>query len=632
MKSLLLAFSLLSVLSAHSQLLYDPTVIYDEAGSGKLYDLESLHDIHLTFYESDYHAILSGRWFSKDENRLPAELDMESIHYDSVGVKYKGNSTFFIANLLGNPKVPYNIDLNYYTSGAKLLGYKKLKLANALFDPTFAKEALASHVYRHYLPTLQVSVVRLTVNDTYLGAFVNTESTGKQWLKKHFNEKNGTFVKCEPIAQFGSTETFVPADLVYEGTDTMNYYESYEIKSDSIDQSWSEFIDFMDVLNNDPSNLENVLNIDRVLWYFAVTTVLPNEDAYNTMVMHNYYLYKTGDGKFQFIPWDLSETFCGAMIGQLTKADHYEREPFYGYNPLLLDHPLVYRILSVPYYQKRMIHHVRTVINEFYDQSQLKAWAEELQATAYDAVDEDPNKIFGMDEYVENLDNNTWWFTTEIAGIVETMDNRKPFLEAHPEILKVPPTISSVNQSIEHPSSSETVYISTNVTNADNVYLRVTSDTTPYASNFPKIEMLDDGLGGDISAGDGIYTAAVPFTTTNDYVKYYIEAENSEAIALMPERAEYYYYHYYVDQVVSVEELYASRAFYPNPATDFVTIQTNTKETHLQLFDLNGRLYLDEELIGVNLHQIDLKTVGKGTYVVVLSGTGGMRTEKLIIR
>ena len=297
-----------------------------------------------------------------------------------------------------------------------------------------------------------------------------------------------------------------------------------------------------------------------------------------------------------------------------------------------VDHPLVYRILAVEYYRKRLIHHVRTVMTEFYDQTQLKSWAEDLQAVAYNAVNDDPNKVFSMTDYVDNLDNNTWWFTTEIAGIVETMDNRRPFLEAHPEIIKIPPSISSVNQSIEHPSSSDIVYISAEVTNADNVYLRVTNDASSYASNFPKIEMFDDGTGGDASAGDGIYTAAVPYTTSDDYVKYYIEAENADALALMPERAEYYYYHYYVDQVVSASEYRNYFRVYPNPTSDFVTIELETENTDLQIFDLNGKLVRQEMLSSSSQNTIDLSELKPGTYIITLKDESGIKTEKLIIR
>jgi len=616
----------------NSQLLFDPTTVYETEGSGSMFDFATVHDVKLTFYDVAYHTILSDRWFANDPTPLPAKLDLGTTHFDSIAVNYKGNSTFYVADLLGNPKVPFNLDVNYYVAGQQLLNYKKLKFANALFDPTFTKEALASWIYQKYMPTHQVNVVKLTVNGVYLGAYVNTESIGKQFLDKHFGEKNGTLMKCEPIAQFGSGDPFIPADLLYEGIDTMNYYESYEVKSDSVNQSWAEFIDFLDVLNNSSPSVQNVLNVDRLLWYFAVTTVLPNEDCYNTMYMHNYYLYRTSDGKFQIIPWDLSESFVGALMGDLTPAEHYERDPAWGYSPLQLDRPLVYRILAQPAYFKRFMHHVRTVLAEFYDQTFIKNRALELQATALAAVTADPNKLFTLADYVDNLDNNMFWWTTEIAGITQTIDNRRPFLEAHPEVIKVPPTIVSVDQNIDNPSSTETVYISAEVTSSTSVLLRVTNNPADYASDFISVPMLDDGLGGDITSGDNIFTAAVPFTTSNDHIKYYIEAENSQAIALDPERAEYFYYHYYVDQVVEIptEEIVALNIF-PNPTSDFLNVNINAYGGTIEIYSISGKL-MNKTLVQTGQNQIDCSGFESGVYVLCYHNGEHRTVSQFIVR
>jgi len=623
--SFLIVFAFTNV---RSQLLFDPTTVYETDGSGSMFDIATVHDIQLNFYDGGYHAILTDRWFAKDPNPLPASLDMGTTHFDSVGVNYKGNSTFYIADLLGNPKVPFNIDINYYVSGQKLLDYKKLKLANCLFDPTFVKEALAAKVYQNYMPTHQVNIVRLTVNGTYVGAYVNTESIGKQFLDKHFGEKDGAFVKCEPIAQYGTGEVFVPASLLYEGTDTMNYYESYEIKSDSINDSWAAFINFCDVLNNDPANVHTVLNVDRVLWYFAVTTVLPNEDAYNTMYLHNFYLYQCADGKFQIIPWDLSESFCGALVADGAHADHYERDPAYGYTPIIGDRVLIYNLLGQPYYFKRYMHHVRTVLIEIYDQTALKNSALIMQATAYNAVNADANKLFTMLDYVNNLDNNMYWWSTELAGITETINNRKPFLEAHPEIIKVEPVIVNVDQNITNPSSTDIVYVSAEVTNADNVYLKVTNNSEMYASDFIQIEMFDDGLAGDALAGDNIFTAAVPFTTSNDHIKYYIEAENAQAIALMPKHAEYFYYHYYVDQVVETDEFAAQEIqLYPNPVVDLLTVQHSFEKSMMEIYSIDGSLVMSQ-----TSSNIDCSDLESGIYLLVIYSDNKRRVEKFVVR
>ena len=58
--------------------------------------------------------------------------------------------------------------------------------------------------------------------------------------------------------------------------------------------------------------------------------------------------------------------------------------------------------------------------------------------------------------------------------------------------------------------------------------------------------MLDDGTNGDAMANDGIYSVALPFQSAGLDVKFYIRAQNNDAMALLPERAEYEFYTYSV--------------------------------------------------------------------------------------
>ena len=63
-----------------------------------------------------------------------------------------------------------------------------------------------------------------------------------------------------------------------------------------------------------------------------------------------------------------------------------------------------------------------------------------------------------------------------------------------------------------------------------------------YNSKFQSFAMLDDGLNGDVMAGDGIFTTTLPFQGSGNDVKFYIRAENNDALMLNPERAEYEFY------------------------------------------------------------------------------------------
>ena len=110
MKKLL--FLILSPLFCVGQTLYDPQQLYDNPGG--LYDEDSLRSIYLNFYNSGYHNYLVNAWYYNPSERIPATLTLNGVLYDSVGVRYKGNSTFCLPNNNLNPKVPYNIDMNYF--------------------------------------------------------------------------------------------------------------------------------------------------------------------------------------------------------------------------------------------------------------------------------------------------------------------------------------------------------------------------------------------------------------------------------------------------------------------------------------------------------------------------------------
>lgn len=612
-----------------AQILYDPTYIHDNPGA--FYHHDQIYTIKLEFYDPNYHSVLKSWKENYIESALPAKFDYGGIHFDSVAVKYKGNSTFAVPNMFNNPKLPYNIDLNDLVDGQEVQRYRKLKLGNAYFDPTFAKEIMAAYIYKQYMPSYEANLMRLEVNGNYLGVYVNQEDVGRQFLNKHFNENDGPFFKCEPMPEEQAGHPVELPNLLWHGTDTLNYYESYERKSVA---GWPEFLNMIDVLNNDISNIESVINVDRVLWNFAVTTVLSNEDTYNTTIIHNYYMYQTADGKFQMMPWDLTESFCGVLFSGGTPQDHYELDPLYGLSPYFADRPLVYQLLSIPYYRKRYFAHIRTVINEYYDATWIENWVLDLQAIGYADIDADPNKPHNMTKFVNNVyDPVNYLLIYDIAGIIDVVENRKPYLLNYLDLTYSPPSISSVTQNIQHPTSSETVYVSAAVSNATNVTLRVTNNSAPYASDYLSISMADNGLNGDAVSGDGVYTAPVPFNTSNEHIKYYIEAENANALKLMPERAEYFYYHYYVDQVVGEEELTdVEFSVYPNPATEWINIDPGNVQSDyaITIYDLQGKQIMSQSGLSGQA-TINVSDFAKGVYLVEINGTDFTQTEKISV-
>ena len=165
-------------------IIHDPQQRYDEAGS--LFDPSILRQMDVTFEDDNYHNVLVNAFFNEPSLRIPANVSIDGVSVDSVGVRYKGNSTFCLPNDAGSVKVPYNLDFNHWISGQDLMGYNKVKLANAWLDPTYCKEYIASRIYRKYLPTPEINLIELHTQGDYTGLYVNTESINRQFLEQAF--------------------------------------------------------------------------------------------------------------------------------------------------------------------------------------------------------------------------------------------------------------------------------------------------------------------------------------------------------------------------------------------------------------------------------------------------------------
>jgi hypothetical protein len=406
-----------------------------------------------------------------------------------------------------------------------------MKLANAWMDPTFVKQIVSSNIYRNYLPSGESNLIKLYVQGNYLGLYINDESINKQFIKKHFDEKSGALFKCDNIDRFCDTTnapSAYPPSLIYLGEDSSLYYNSYDMKSDN---GWGELVTLITTLNYNFSQIDSVLNVDRTLWAFAVNQVLLNLDCYNTYYIHNYYLYQTKDGLFQMIPWDLDNTFSGAIMGfdYFNQSNIYEYDPYHYGSPG--ERPLAEKLLNDPLYRKQYTAHMRTIINES-DTNVIRNQINQLQSLAHTAADNDQWKGFSMSQYYSNVES-ALWTSWGFGGIMSTIDARKQYLLSHPEISQVPPLISNV--------SVNNNLVEANVFNSSSVDLMITS--SQYNSKFQSFAMNDDGINGDLTPNDGIYSIQLPFVG-NTNVKFYIRAENNDAMMLSPERAEYEFYEY----------------------------------------------------------------------------------------
>ncbi len=542
-----------------------------------LYDANNITKIELTFSDPNWDQTLDAYYINNMDERLLAKCYVNGVFYDSVGVKYKGNSTFDTNNL----KNPLNIKLDYVID-QDYDGWYTLKLSNGKNDPSFVRETLGYEIGRKYMDASKTNYAQVYINGAYYGLFTSVESVNKKFIEeKFYSNGDNTLVKCNPIygAQpIGGCGQGSGSQLKYIGSDTACYTPYYEMKSD---YGWEELMNLCDTLTNFSTEIESVLDIDASIWMLAFNNTTVTLDSYTGPLRQNYYLFKDDNGIFRPIIWDLNGAFGGfTRINNgpgppTTNQDLQQLDPFIRINES--EWPLIDVILSNPTYQRMYMAHFRTIMEENFVNGWYSTRSQELHAIADTAYQSDPGGFYSYADFVANLTSTTGTGQGAKIGITELMDARVSYLNSHPEYVKIPPTINSINA----PSNAQaftSVNITVDVTNENNVILGYRYSV---ADQFTKVNMLDDGNNGDGAAGDGVYGYFLPIGASA--VQYFIYTENNDAGIFSPQRADYEYYTIGVWGDLVINELSAVNgsiaADQDGEFDDWIELYNNTNNT-----------------------------------------------------
>jgi spore coat protein CotH len=508
------------------------------------YDLNTIQTIQITFDPAVYpswDASLDAAEAS-DAYIQAQSVSINGTVFTGVGAKYKGNSSYN-ANQVKNP---WHIELDTYTD-QNYQGYTDIKLSNVIFDPSFVREALGYKILGNYMDVPLANYAKVYVNGTYIGLYTNVESISKKFVDNRFGSKTNSFFDCSPPAGAGPQSTNLPT-LQYLGTNYTSYETAYDLKSTT---GWDDLITLTNVLSTTTStnttNIEAVLDIDRALWMLAFDNVFVNLDSYIGQFKQNYYLYKSDNGQFNPIVWDLNMCFgvfgstgsSGGGPGGGSLSTSGKQTLSHTLHSTESTWPLVQKLLAVPTYKKRYLAHYKTILTEVVSSGSYLTDAQALQALISADVTADVNKFSYQSNIATNINTDISVGNNIAPGLTNLMNSRNTYLTALSDFTNTQPIITNVNPSTTSPAVGGTVSITANITNTStsSVYLGYRSLTNDI---FVKTQMLDDGAHNDGASGDNLYGVSI---LVNDVaVQYYIYAENTNAGAFSPARAEHEFY------------------------------------------------------------------------------------------
>jgi hypothetical protein len=508
-----------------------------------LYDESLIKSIFLTFPQTNYWSLLQQNYVSKTD--LPATMVIDGVTYDSVGVRFKGNTSYMGTGT--SQKKSFNISMDYAHPDQDIDGYSTLNLNNAFDDASFMREWFYLHQIRKHIPAAKAAFSKLYINGANWGLYPNVQQVNKDLLKEWFLTNDGTNWRADkPPGSPGG-----PGGGWGDGTAALNYLspsiapyqQYYTLKSTDQTNPWQNLVNGCSKLENPPiGSLQSVLpdsmDVDRALWFLASEIAFSDDDSYVYKGKMDYYVYYEPE-THRLTPLE----FDGNTV---MKTNHVNWSPFY--NQTNANYPLMNRLFAIPELRQRYLAHLRTIITEEMDTADCNALINQYKAMIDTIVQNDPKKLYSYAA-----------FNTEVNVLKNFILNRRNYMLSNSEVAQVGPTVSGVGfytngVAWDQPTASDSVLVNANASFSSGLDKVRLYYSVGVVGNFSSTLMYDDGAHGDGSAADGVFGAWIPPVAGSKWVRYYIEAvanNTAKTVTYDPPGAEHNVYVYFVEPTAS---------------------------------------------------------------------------------
>ena len=486
-KLIMLVILVLSGLSVFAQPVFpDPGPLYGDSVVPRIDIL--IHPDSLTLiYE-----------YPESDHEYPATFifNNEIVHDTilEVGFRLRGNTSRWAQ------KKSFKVSINAFHSGRKYYGVEKINLNGEHNDPSIVRSKLCWDIYRQInIPAPRANHVQVYINGNYYGLYISVEHIDEEFVLTHFMNNDGNLYKC-----------LYPADLDYLGSDPdlykleTNDRRVYELKTNEVEDDYSDLAHFIDVINNTPiqdlpCELEKVFNVYDYLKVIAVQVTTGDWDGY-IFNKNNYYLYhNTSTGKFEYIPYDTDNTF-----GIDWFSINWEERNIYDWSHPDEPRPLYERILQVDKYKAQYTYYTNMLLQNIVEGSVFYPRINSLRDQSYPFVIDDP--YYPLDygytpaDFISSYDQPTG--AHDVTGLKPFVENRRTASLSQlissnifPVMNYMRHTPAVIGQDIWF-----RVFVEDDAGSLE-VRLLISED----GGTVYEIEMLDDGLHYDMEAGDGFY-------------------------------------------------------------------------------------------------------------------------------
>jgi hypothetical protein len=352
----------------------------DKQASVAFFDDTRMHEVRLWMSDDDFTSILQD---SRGDEMRNATFSIDGVVMANVGVRPSGESS----RVPGNQKMSMRVEFDAFDKGKKMGGVDEIKLSGSWDDPFIVRDRLGYWVYRQVMPAPRETASQIWVNGQPRGVFEIEEVWGKESLSLRFTDPTGPLYRLRGLTNTDPYE--------YKGADPAAYVPlpwdpAGRMTLDPVVDT--VIAPALQVVAEDPAHIGDVMDVDALLTYFAVSAILSNTDGFTgpLEVDDHYQYHDPTTGKFTILPWDPDNIF-----GSLN--DPPDADIFLNYQRCVVS-----RLVSEGPLQEQFFAKLEDVMNRV-PADAIKAQADAVFNQVSDAAAYDTTKMYPTESFVWSL-------------------------------------------------------------------------------------------------------------------------------------------------------------------------------------------------------------------------------------
>lgn len=387
----------------------------------------------------------------ENEEYADCTVIVDGEAFRNTAIRAKGNTSLRNVSQMNSDRYSFKIEFDHYDSTRTYYGLDKLCLNNIIQDNTYMKDYLAYRLMAEQGAAAPLcSYAYITVNGEDFGLYLAVEGVEESFLQRNFGSDHGNLYKPDSSDMGGGRgngkdfdmENAMPSeDNVSDFTDRTNITPaerpegdfadrsqmkqqfggkgggmgSDDVKLKYVDDDPESYSNIFDSAKTDISeadkarlisslkslseneNIEQVVDIQEVIDYFAVHNFVCNGDSYTGSIIHNYYLYEK-DGVLSMIPWDYNLAFGTFQGGNASGQVNFPID-----SPVLSgdtsDRPMVSWIFESEEYTELYHQSLARLV----ENTDFTAIIETTAALIDEYVEKDPTKFCTYEEFQKGV-------------------------------------------------------------------------------------------------------------------------------------------------------------------------------------------------------------------------------------